>query len=225
MEFFVNIIESPSAPDIFNERSEGSLIKQALELYNIPCIKRTAIDREAFQIALILDIQQNMSLFQNHLPVLHISGHGDAKGFQLSNKEILSWEEIKRLLIPINNALDGALLLCMSSCEGFSAYSMAMAPTDNKYPFFALIGNVGEPTWADTAIAYACFYHLIAKGEKILNAVNAMKIASGNQEFKSITILEIQQQQNYMDMLKNLNPEKARMDLQKSLPKIQRFKG
>ena len=44
LRFFVYIIESPSAPDIYHGRSEGALVAKAVELDGIPSATRTVIN-------------------------------------------------------------------------------------------------------------------------------------------------------------------------------------
>jgi hypothetical protein len=60
---------------------------------------------------------------------------------------------------------------------------MAMELSDPKHPFFALIGNGGKPTWSDTAAAFIAFYHLLAKGHAVLDAVARMNKAAGDELF------------------------------------------
>ncbi|MFW0884368.1 hypothetical protein ACMCNP_04870 [Candidatus Acidulodesulfobacterium sp. H_13] len=43
-QFFVYIIESPSAPDICHSRSEGALVAKVVELDGIPSVTRTVIN-------------------------------------------------------------------------------------------------------------------------------------------------------------------------------------
>jgi hypothetical protein len=106
-----------------------------------------------------------MKARDGYLPVLHISAHGNDDGIQLSDKTILNWNDLRDLLLPINKALKGALILCMSSCSGFLACTMAMHPEGENHVFFEVVGNTGSPTWSETAVAYAAFYHLLAKGK------------------------------------------------------------
>lgn len=54
---------------------------------------------------------------------------------------------------------------------------------DNEPPFYALIGNTDSTTWADSAVAYITFYHLLFKGLSVESCVNSMKIASGDKNF------------------------------------------
>ena len=184
--FFVYIIESPSEADFYHGRSEGAIVQQALSLELLPSSMRIAISRDAFNAALTFGIVEEMKKYEQLLPMIHISAHGSDSGLQLSNHDVITWDELRELLVPINNALENALLLCMSSCEGFSACKMAMR-YEERHPFFGMVSHSGKPTWADTAIAYATFYHLVAKGTAITDAVKAMKIAAGDYGFTSIT--------------------------------------
>jgi len=212
IKFFVYIIESPSAVDLYHKRYEGDLLKQAINLNLIPCTDRVAISREAFEAAIKVGLHEDMQLFPNMIPILHISSHGSSDGVQLSNGELIRWEELRELLKPVNKALKGGLLLCMSSCEGYSGCRMAMFPEDPEHPFFAIVGNSSKPSWSETAIAYATFYHLIAKGEFITTAVDAMRVASGNNDFFVITAEEAHK--GYLEYIDKLNAGLIQQQLQ-----------
>ncbi len=180
VKFFVYVVESPSAPDLYHGRSEGNIVAQALRLDRIPCVAHTAIDRDAFYGALVYGLSEAMKVFHGHLPVLHFSAHGSVDGLQLSNGDFVTWDEMRTLLVPINNSLSGSLLVCMSACEGFHACQMAMTLDEEPHPFFATVGNLGAPTWSDTAVSYAAFYHLVAKGFSVADAVERMNVACGD---------------------------------------------
>lgn len=178
--FFVYIVESPSAPDLYHGRSEGDLVADAIKLDFIPCVTRTAINPEAFVAALRVGLPEAMKQFPGRIPIVHLSAHGGKAGVQLSSGDVVSWASLPMLLIPINECLQGALLLCMSACEGYSACQMAMELGGAPHPYFAMIGNFSTPSWSDTTVSYLCFYHLLAKGWHIPDAVEAMKVASGD---------------------------------------------
>ena len=92
---------------------------------------------------------------------------------------------------------------------------MAMYPDDPSAPYFALIGNFGSPTWADTAVAYTTLYHLLAKGEYLVDAVPAMRLASGNDDF----LLESSEQskQAYLAYLQTIDVQAAEDRLEASV--------
>lgn len=180
LKFFVHVIESPSPIDLYKGTSEGVLVQRAVALDGIPCVVRTTVNREAFGAALHVGLTEAMREQPGHLPVVHISAHGNASGIQLTSGEVVTWQQLHDLLDPISKTLNGFLLLCMSACEGYSACQMAMRLDRDGHPYFALVANHGRPTWGDTAIAYAAFYHRLAQGTPIPDSVEAMKSASGN---------------------------------------------
>lgn len=182
-KFFVYIVESPSSADLYTGRSEGHLIQEAVNLNAIACVLRTVANRETFNMALSVGLAETMKVFVGLCPVIHISAHGSQDGIQLTDGEIVTWSELRRWLLPINKALNGLLLVCMSSCYGYAGIRMAMELQDQAYPYFALIGNSQTPTWPETAVAFTTFYHLFANGHLVGNAVSAMRTASGNQTF------------------------------------------
>ena len=206
-KFFVYIIESPSAPDLYHGRSEGGLLAQTLRLDLIPCVTRTAINTKAFVAALRIGLPEAMKQCPGRHPILHLSAHGGREGIQLSSGQIVTWARLREHFVPINDSLQKTLLLCMSACEGYGACRMAMEVRKDSQPYFAMIGNSSTPTWSDTAVSYLSFYHLLAKGWGIPNAVEAMKIASGDPNWIVQTADEIKR--NYIEFINNNNVELA----------------
>jgi hypothetical protein len=210
--FFVYIVESPSAPDLYHGRSEGERVANTLRLDDVPCVTRTAINEEAFIAALRVGLPEAMKLFPGRHPVLHLSAHGSSAGLQLSSGQVIYWHELRGLLTPINQSL-GALLLCMSACEGYSACQMAMQEGNAPHPYFVMVGNCGTPTWSDTAVAYLTFYHLLAKGRAIPDAVAAMSAASGDSKWLVETADA--SKQGYIEFIKAQNiPAQAQQQLE-----------
>ncbi len=212
IRFFVFVIESPSAPDLYHRRSEGDIVRQAVELNGIRCVVKTAISVSAFDACLKLGLAEAMASMPGYIPLLHISAHGDAHGIQLSDGYIMPWEELKDHLRPVNAALSGSLVVCMSSCEGYAGIRMAMHPEESDLPYSALIGCGTQPTWGETAVAYATFYHQLWRGEYIADAVAAMRVASGNLRF----FLEHAEQsrQAYLNHINSVDPALAQANLE-----------
>ncbi|MBT6045782.1 MAG: hypothetical protein HN561_15565 [Candidatus Scalindua sp.] len=204
-KFFVYIIESPSEVDIYHNTSEGILLSQSLGLQQIPCSLRTAISQNAFEAALKIGLEEQMKIFPNLLPIIHISAHGNQEGVALSNGNLITWRNLREYLLPINRALGHALLLCMSCCKGYSASRMAMEIGNTEHPFFSMVGHFGSPTWSETAVAFSTFYHLLAKDYYIHEAVNAMKVASGNDEWVHTTAEK--EQKDYLEYATKKDPK------------------
>ncbi len=211
--FFVYIVESPSAPDLYPGRSEGGLVAQAIGLDSIPSVVRTAINSEAFGAALVMGLPEAMKQYPGLYPILHLSAHGGSEGVQLSSGETVTWTQLRDYLVPVNASLQGGLLLCMSACEGYGACRMAMGIGDAQHPYIAMIGNYGKPTWSDTAVSYLAFYHLLAKGYDIRDAVTAMKAASADLRWVLETADEIRQ--GFIDFVKKKDvPAGAQRELE-----------
>lgn len=212
IKFFVFVIESPSAPDLYHRRSEGDIVRQAVELNGIKCVVKTAISATAFDACLKIGLAEAMASMPGYVPLLHVSAHGDVNGIQLSDGYVMPWTELKDHLRPVNTALGGSLVVCMSSCEGYAGIKMAMHLEESDLPYFALIGCGAQPTWGETAVAYATFYHQLWRGEYIADAVAAMRVASGNERF----FLERAEQsrQAYLNYINTVDPARAQANLE-----------
>lgn len=210
--FFVYIIESPSAVDLYHQRGEGGVIQQAARLNQLQCVYRLAINRQAFDASLQTGLTEAMGAMPNSVPIIHISAHGFSEGIQLSSGEIIDWAALKVLLTPINKALNGNLIVCMSTCEGYSGSRMAMISEPDDFPFLALVGNGSKPTWPETAVAFSVFYHLLANNRYVTDAVDAMRVASGNDKFFVTTAAE--SRQSYLDFITELDPSEVREELE-----------
>jgi len=182
-KFDVYIIESPSPKDLLFGDSEGESLSKTLRLSRISSHNHLVIDKKTFYFVFKEGLITYFK-YNNITPIIHISAHGNKRGIQLSNGDIVSWQELRNILKPINKVLKGNLLLCMSTCEGLSACTMAMG--DDDFPFLRIISNTSKPTWSETNIAFSTFYHLYSRGEKLRNAVYAMRKASGNRYFRQV---------------------------------------
>lgn len=185
MDFFVYLIESPRADDLYDGRSDAPLLEQALRLHGTPCVLRVATSKDLFAKALTTGLAEAVGAQKRH-PVLYISAHGSKSGFRLTDGTQITWKELHDFLVPINTAVNNALPLCMSSCEGFSASQMAMKE-DGPHPFVFVVGPIGAPTWGETAIAYAAFFHVLRKKKDLRQAVSAMKAASAYDDWDVVS--------------------------------------
>jgi len=217
IRFFVYVLESPSSNDMYEGTSEGDFILKAASLNNIPSTLKIVPSKETLIKALKIGLYEEMLRYDDRLPIIHLSAHGFSEGIELTDKTILSWSELREYFKPINKAFKGNLMLCMSSCKGFGASRMAMYPEDKEFPFFSVIGNGGDPTWPETAVAYATFYHHMANGQYIPDAIAAMKLASGNDGFYTTTAQAAYD--GYIDFLKKDNANSVRTELAQNLEK------
>lgn len=178
---FVHIIESPSNLDLLDGRTEGRALSEALSLAEIPHRYNLVTNGQTLGQALGPRLVQAWKTFGGR-PILHFSVHGNQDGISLTDRSFLSWHHLRQGLLPLNRAMQGGLLICMSSCFGSSGCRMAMY-SDDEPPFWALVGNTGDAAWSDAAVAYITFYHLFFKGLPVETCVQSMKVASCDHNF------------------------------------------
>jgi hypothetical protein len=181
MNGFVHIIESPSADDLLDGRTEGRVLREALRLAGINQWYNLAINEQTFLKALEGKLVEAWGRYKQP-PILHLSMHGNSQGVGLTDGTRVSWSDLQDMLKPLTNAMEGGLLICMSCCFSTAGRQMAMHEKQDK-PFWALVGNAGSPSWSDAAVAYVAFYHLFFKGIPIPECVDRMKLASNDSNF------------------------------------------
>lgn len=201
---FVHIVESPTDADLQARRAEGFVLNEALGIAQIPHWYTLVRTRDELRNALQEGIATAWHQLGAHLnPIVHLSVHGNAQGIQLNNGDFLTWHELRELLLPLLQAMQGRLLICMSSCFGAGGCRMAMY-NDQHRPFWALVGHSRSPSWADAAISYVSFYHLFFKGFDIDTCVGSMKVASGDHNF--VMFMGAQAQANWQALIANNPP-------------------
>lgn len=178
---FVYVIEAPSDIDLIDGRTEGRALCEALRLAEIPHWYSLTTTMRAFDESLGARLAEAYTKFQLP-PILHLSMHGNDQGVRITDGTFLSWYDLQKALVPLTNAMNGGLLICMSSCFGSAGCRMAMHEEKDQ-PFWALVGNNTSALWADAAVAYITFYHLFFKGQSAEQCVEAMKHASGDHNF------------------------------------------
>lgn len=183
---FIYVVESPSASDLFDGRTEGRALCEAMSMAGHAHTYTIAADRTHLRKALSAEASEDRLVKQwkqHQAPaVMHFSMHGNSDGLQLMSGELVTWHELREMLIPINDFLPNGLLVCFSSCSGSSGTRMSMYLGNSK-PFWAIVGSYGNVSWSDALVGFTTFYHHWFKGGTVAEAVSAMRIASGHDQF------------------------------------------
>lgn len=176
MKHLVHIIESPHDTDLLEDRQERMALRHALALAGVPTREYLVVSQKAFVMALK---QIAATDVLKHSPVLHLSAHGNARGIELTSGDSFTWDEMKGVFAKVNEALNGGLLLCMSTCEGRAALKM-IANKRDPAPFHTLVGPKKNVDWRDSLVAFTTFYHLvITHGEEPSAVEERMNGAAG----------------------------------------------
>ena len=197
---YVYIVESPSPRDLSDGRTEGLALCESFKLSRTKHTYTLAVNRDEFLRAFTLDENESKfrDEFQRHgcFPVVHLSMHGNDQGIGLTDGTMISWNELREILKPINEALPDGLMVTFSTCGGASSTIMSMVTGDEK-PFFATVGSCDNVHWEDALVAYIVFYHNWLRGDKsAYECVTLMKAASGHDGF--IVYAGPQQKQEYI---------------------------
>ncbi|HEJ7889685.1 TPA: hypothetical protein SMI07_001696 [Serratia liquefaciens] len=183
---YVFLVDSPSHNDLFSGYSIGMGLRDALRAIRIPCFYYLATNRDNFNATLQYQLQYSVNQMQqtpgiDAVPFIHLCMHGWCEGIALTDNTTVSWQELRNLLYMYNNVKGFNPFLCMASCEGMSATNMTNA---FDCAFDIVVGNEGAVLQSDVTVAYLAFYNqLIFKGASVQQAVEAMRVSSGDSRF------------------------------------------
>ena len=149
----IHLIEAPNEDDFYENRLETDLIRPIAQFSGISFTAHIVMNRDYFRKVL-----GKINRDGECLPILHFAGHGNQEGISLPNKTLITWAELRELLIPVNQRVGNILFVCMSCCEGLAAIEAAKSLWPND-PYAAIVGTPGKPTIGQTSVAFATFYH------------------------------------------------------------------
>ncbi|WP_223827953.1 CHAT domain-containing protein [Vreelandella titanicae] len=149
----VVIIESRSASDIFDGRSEGESLQHVLKLENVRAKLFNVCNRKQLQKALDYAAKDSVTY-------VHFSGHGSDDGFTLTSYDFgdkddgfVSWQDFDEMAWP---KLKGKCL-CFSSCD----IGRGVEAVFDFHKSFcnAIVAPTRKITWGEGLVAFSAFYH------------------------------------------------------------------
>lgn len=105
--------------------------------------------------------------------VIHLISHGCDEGLTIQDRT-LRWEDLRPLLQSINEAMEGSLIVNMSSCLGLHGIKI-VDPDDERLPFFGVIGSDRLLDYRDAIDLGRLFYVRLHQGgdvDEIVRQVN-----------------------------------------------------
>lgn len=191
----INVIESPSADDILEDRREGYALISALRLSGIQAnyfaVSNRATLAKVFNALALAPAQ--MQRISNGVVVggevyvsqVHLSAHGNEHGLGLTDGSFVTWHELSEEFAKINRVKGyigttkkrGMVSVSLSCCRGYHAKAMVdMDPS----PVMLIVGSESDIPWADSVVAWITFYHnFITKNQDSSVAIQRMNIAAG----------------------------------------------
>lgn len=160
-----------------NDRPTGE------ELYNDIISRFTQLNSTTSSFHVVETRLEFLILFQtiadavktkNLLPILHLEIHGDDTGMQLTNGEMILWEEIEPYLREINTFLKNKLLITLAACKGITMYKMVKF--DLPAPFWGIVAPKSEISSATLIADFTEFYTQLLRHKDIQAAVDCLNV-------------------------------------------------
>ncbi len=123
-----------------------------------PGIAYLRVENE-FQLFDYLDQLRGQNEKNNAFPLLHIESHGFEDGLQLADRSLVSWEQLKIGLVPLNIAMRLNLMVVLASCYG-GAFIKAIDLSD-RAPVWGLIGPTQEVGAGELGKDFGVFYRTL----------------------------------------------------------------
>ncbi len=106
-------------------------------------------------------------------PMIHFECHGCPDGIGVANHELVTWEDLRKILIEINQACRLNLMIVLAACNG--AHLIKVATKMDRAPFWAIIGPEVEVTAGELEKNFGEFYKVFfdkLDGDAAIEALN-----------------------------------------------------
>jgi hypothetical protein len=123
-----------------------------------------------------LEMIRQVEINQLANPIIHFEMHGDETGLQVSNYEIISWEELQFFLLQLNGICGNNLFVSMATCKG--GYIHKAINPSAWTPFWGFMGPFEEVTDAEILANFAPFYNEFLQSDNFNAAVAALHAAN-----------------------------------------------
>lgn len=114
-------------------------------------------------------------------PVIHFCMHGNKNGLVLKNGELIKYTDLSDMLIEINEAAHGELLLVMDACRGNNLTSCL-----NPYltsPFLSVLGSFKNIGMWEPLKGYIAFYKALIRTSQWNFAVRQFRLKCPKDQF------------------------------------------
>ncbi|MCC5846199.1 MAG: hypothetical protein JJU05_18275 [Verrucomicrobia bacterium] len=89
-------------------------------------------------------------------PLLHLECHGCPDGLGVASGELVAWDELREILIEINQACKLNLVVVLAACHG--VHLIEVSTKMDRAPFWAVIGPEEEITAEEAENDFSAFY-------------------------------------------------------------------
>jgi hypothetical protein len=134
--------------------AEDQLFTARLRHQNLEVVHRSPTTEA--ELINVLETIRDEASFQGLYPLIHLDCHGDRDGLQTTNGDHIKWEELRRLLIQINDACRYNLMIVIAACNGINL--IKCCTTLDRAPLYAAIGPETKVTAGKIDHDFQSFY-------------------------------------------------------------------
>lgn len=143
----VSIIEANHPDDFYDGRLDGAATKSLLDMMQIECCYKIALNLECFEKSL-------MEACAEASDVIHLACHGDEHGIQLSDGTDLSWEDLSH---QFQDSKTMPNTLVMATCHG-GVRGLASAFQEKENRPTIIFGSTKSLCFEDYCVAWSLLY-------------------------------------------------------------------
>lgn len=121
----------------------------------------------------VLEKVRTDTLSNDYYPIIHFECHGCPDGLGTATHELVTWDELRKILIGINQACRLNLVIVLACCNG--VHLIKTATRMDRAPFWAIIGPEVEVTAGDSMTSFREFYKTFFEtmnGDTAIDALN-----------------------------------------------------
>lgn len=111
---------------------------------------------------------------------IHVIAHGNTRGLVIGPTDFVSWRDFGTALVPINRALNGQLIVNMTSCKGIHGIKGGDLATDRD-PFFGILGVNHDLEFTEALTLNERVYRLWFGGMAINEIVHEINNTAGRE--------------------------------------------
>jgi len=163
--------DAKTGTELFNDVIRRRMMQKGLEAQ---CALITVDSKLEFFNA--LETIKKAEVYQLANPIIHFEMHGDENGLQVSNNEIISWQEIQFFLLQLNGICRNNLFVSMATCKG--GYIHKAINPSMWTPFWGFMGPFEEVIDAEILANYSPFYDEFLQSGSFNDAVTALHAAN-----------------------------------------------
>jgi len=120
-------------------------------------------------------------------PYLHFEIHGSKDGFELTNGESVSWEELYLSFSEINGLLRNQLFISLATC--FGGYLFEIIDPSRRAPFFGFVGNTSTISSWEIEIGYYEYFDTLLQTLDLDKAIESLNLANSHSKVPYVPLV------------------------------------